>query len=54
MIKNVVNYWNSDLSPFMHIVEKGSHILEKSRGDHIAEFLQYVWPFFNIMYERVK
>ena len=26
----------------------------KSCGVHTAKFLKYVWPFYNIMHERVK
>ena len=33
---------------------KWLNILLKSCGVHTARFLKYVWPFYNIMYERVK
>ena len=39
---------------FMHIVEKWPKIFLKSCGVHTAGFLKYVWPFLNIIYERVK
>ena len=38
----------------MYSVEKRSNILYKSCGVHIARFLQYVWPVFNIMHERAN
>ena len=41
-------------SPSMHNVEKWPDILKKSDGVHTASFLKYIWPFFNIMHERVK
>ena len=34
---------------FIHKVEKWPNILQKSNDVHIANFLKYVWPFFNIM-----
>ena len=42
------------LNPFMHNVVKWPSILQKSCGVHTARFLKYVWPFYNIMHERVK
>ena len=39
--------------PFMHDVEKWSNILWKCFGVHTARFFKYVWPFFNIMHERL-
>ena len=38
----------------MDNVVKWPNILQKSCGVHTARFLKYVWPFYNIMYERVK
>ena len=38
----------------MHNVVKWPSILQKSCGVHTARFLKYVWPFYNIMHERVK
>ena len=40
-------------NPFMHNV-KWPNILYKSYGVNAARFLKYVWPFDNIMYERVN
>ena len=37
----------------MHVV-KWSNIFSKSCGVNTARFLKYVWPFDNIMHERVK
>ena len=37
----------------MHVI-KWPNIFEKSCGVHTAGFLKYVWPFHNIMYERVN
>ena len=37
-------------NPFLHNVEKRP----KSCGVHTVKFLKYVWPFFNIMHERIK
>ena len=31
-----------------------TNILWKFCGVNTAKFLNYFWPFFNIMYERVK
>ena len=41
-------------NPFMHNVVKWPNILLKSCGVHYSRFLKYVWPFYNIMPERVK
>ena len=38
----------------MHNVVKWPKILQKSCGVHTARFLNYVWPFYNIMHERVN
>ena len=49
-------YYDSEttnLNPFMHNV-KWPRILLKPCGVHTARFLKYVWPFYNIMYERIK
>ena len=43
-----------DINPFMHNVVKWSKILSKSCGVNTARFLKYVWPFCNIMHERVN
>ena len=37
----------------MH-VEKWPNIILKSCGVNNAKILRYVWPFFNIMHEKVK
>ena len=42
------------INPFMHNVVKWPNILQKSYGAHTARFLKYVWPFYNIMHERVN
>ena len=39
---------------FMHNVEKWLNMLKKSCGVSTAGFLQYVWPFFNIIHEKVN
>ena len=39
---------------FMHNAVKWPNILLKSYGENKAGFLKYVWPFYNIMHERVK
>ena len=38
----------------MYNVVKWPSILLKPCGVHTATFLKYVWPFYNIMHERVK
>ena len=38
----------------MHNVLKWPNILLKSCGVNTAKFFKYVWPFYNIMHERVK
>ena len=38
----------------MHNVVKWPNILYKSYGVNTARFLKYVWPFYNIMHERVN
>ena len=42
------------VNPFTHDVLKWPNILLKSCGVHTARFLKYVWPFYNIMRERVN
>ena len=37
----------------MHVV-KWPNILQISCGVHTARFLEYVWPFYNIMHEKVN
>ena len=44
----------SKINPFMHNVVKWPNILKKSYDVNTARFLKYVWPFLNIMHERVK
>ena len=44
----------SGLNLFMYNVVKWSNILLKTCGVSNARFLKYVWPFYNIMHERVK
>ena len=44
----------SVLNPFMHNVLKRTNILLKSCCVNSAGFLKYVWPFYNIMHERVN
>ena len=39
---------------FMHNVVKWPNILLKSCAVHTERFLKYVWPFYNIIHERVK
>ena len=54
---NAINCHKSTFSffnPFMHNVVKWPNILSESCGVHTARFLKYVWPFYNIMHERVK
>ena len=41
------------VNPFMHNVVKWPNMLSKSCGVNSARFLKYVWPFCNIMHERV-
>ena len=41
------------LTPFMYVV-KWPNILQKFYGVNIARLLKYVWPFYNIMYERIN
>ena len=38
----------------MHSIVKWPNIIEKSCSVNTAKFLKYVWPFYNIMHERVK
>ena len=38
----------------MHSVVKWAQTLLKSCGVNTARFLKYVWPFYNIMHERVN
>ena len=41
------------LNAFMNNVEKWPNILLKPCGVPAPRFQNYVWPFFNIMHERV-
>ena len=54
----IVGYWIIGvgwlINPFMHNVVKWPNILWKSCGVNTAGFLKYIWPFYNIMHERVK
>ena len=43
-----------DVNPLFHNVEKWPKILLKNCGVNTARFLKYVWPFFNIMKQRVN
>ena len=43
----------SNFNPFMHNV-KFPNMLLKSCGVYTARFLQFVWPFYNIIHVRVK
>ena len=57
--KTVINCFFIFLSvyffnPFMHNVVKWPNILKRSCVVNTARFLKSVWPFYNIMYERVK
>ena len=38
----------------MHNVVKWPNILLKFYGVNTARFLKYVWPFYNIMHEKIK
>ena len=38
----------------MQILKNWANILLKACGAHTTRFLKYVWPFFNIINERVK
>ena len=42
------------LNPFIHYFKKWSNMLLKSCSLNTARFLKYVWPFFNIMNERIN
>ena len=42
------------VNPFIHNIVKWPNILSKSCGVYTARFLKYVWPFHNIMHERVN
>ena len=42
------------VNPFMCNVEKWSDILKQSLDVNTTIVLKYVWPFFNIMHERIK
>ena len=42
------------LNPFMHNVVKWPNILWRSCGVDTSRFLKYVWPFYNIVHQRVK
>ena len=45
---------NENFNPLMQGDEKSSNILWKSCDVHTARFLNYVWPFFIIMHEKVN
>ena len=45
---------NLFINPFMDIVVKWPDILQKSCVVNTARFLKYVWPFYNIMHEKVN
>ena len=47
-------FYEEHLNPLMHNVVKWPNILLKSCGVNTARFLKYVWPFYNIMHQRVK
>ena len=38
----------------MHIVEKWSNMLETFCGVNAARFVKYIWPFINIIHEKVN
>ena len=42
------------INPFIYNVVKWPKILLKSCGVNTARFLKYLWPFYNILHERVK
>ena len=44
----------SPLNLFMHNVVKWPNIILKYCGVNTERFLKYVWPFYNIMHERVN
>ena len=43
-----------NVNPFMDNAVKWPNILLKSCGVNTARLLKHVWPFYNIMHERVK
>ena len=45
--------FKSKLNPFTH-AEKPPNIPQKTCSVQNARFFRYVWPFFDIMNERVK
>ena len=47
-------YGLESVNPFIHNIVKWPNILLKSCGLNTANFLKYVWPFYNIMHERVN
>ena len=38
----------------MYNIKKWPNTLQKSCGVNSAKFLKYIWPFSNIMHEKVK
>ena len=42
------------MNPFMQNIKKMTKHTFKSCWVHTANFLKYVWPFFNIMHQRLK
>ena len=51
---NSFQYYTAKLNPFFHNFKKLPNILYKSCGVNTTRFLKNVWPFFNIMKERVN
>ena len=47
-------YENTGFNSFMQNVEKWPKIIKKSCGAHSARLLRYVWPFFNVMHEKIN
>ena len=53
-VKLISEAFAERLNPFMHNVVKWPNVLQKFCHVHTARFLKYVWPFYNIMHEKVK
>ena len=51
---NIKEANDENINPFMHNVVKWPNMLWKSCDVNTARFLKYIWPFYNIMHERVK
>ena len=47
-------YENTGFNSFMQNVEKWPKIIKKSCGAHSARLSRYVWPFFNVMHEKIN